>query len=143
MPSEQKVGKILVNNSICGNNVVDAQYVKVFLHSNDKHVFGLVGTGAGTSVGNPQLLAKLPSDVMGVVNIICTISGQQVTLPVQIINDSLYELVLGRGFLQQQGAVIDFKDGTFMLQPQGPVDIKATCTFEIPPKSETIVSGKN
>ena len=60
----------------------------------------------------------------------------------QIINDSLYELVLGRGFLQQQGAVIDFKDGTFMLQPQGPVDIKAACTFEIPPKSETIVSGK-
>ena len=70
MPSKQKVGKILVNNSICGNNVVDAQYVKVFLHSNDKHVFGLVDTGAETSVGNPQLLAKLPSDVMGVVNIV-------------------------------------------------------------------------
>ena len=62
MPSEQKVCKILVNNSICANNVVDAQYVKVFLHSNDKPVFGLVDTGAGTSVGNPQLLAKLPSD---------------------------------------------------------------------------------
>ena len=160
MPTNTKP-KTLFNNSICCKDLVDPQYVKVELFSSGTPVYALVDTGAGTSVANPKLLSKLPSDIelrksefdhmttvsgdsmniSGVVDISGTIAGNPIKLAVQIIPESLYELVLGRDFLQANGAVIDFQQRTFMLQ-SGSKDIKAVCTFEIPPKSEALIFGK-
>ena len=156
-----KLSKTLANNSICCQYVSDPQFVKVQVDFSGKNVLALVDTGAGTSVANPKFLEKIPShvtldkseydymttvnggqmSVLGVVQVVCTIAGCKVSLRVQIIPGSLYELVLGRDFLQEQGAIIDFKQNTFILQ-SGSQDVKAVCSFEIPPKSESIIFGK-
>ena len=117
MPTNTKP-KTLFNNSICCKDLVDPQYVKVELFSSVTPVYALVDTGVGTSVANPKLLSKLPSDIelrksefdhmttvsgdsmniSGVVDISGTIAGNPIKLAVQIIPESLYELVLGRDF---------------------------------------------
>ena len=128
----------------------------------------LVDTGASITVINAAFFRNIPSSqplktTTSSVPAINTVSGErlpilgQVILPLEIdsrcyhcrmyvIEDLGFEAVLGRDFLEEKGAVIDFRNGTVQLTDQDPITkepviqtVRAVATYVIPPRAEAIV----
>ena len=66
-----------------------------------------------------------------------------------VIDDLGYEAVLGRDFLEENGAVIDFRDRTLQLTDSTPLEclpttqvVRAVTTYVKPPQAETILPAK-
>lgn len=131
----------------------------------------LVDTGASITVLNAALYRKLPSlhtlnTTPSSVPAINTVSGEklpiigEVTLPLEVaektylcrmyvIDDLGFEAVLGRDFLEDKGAVIDFRSRTVQLtqgdpHSQEPITqvVRAIATYVVPPLAETILPAQ-
>lgn len=128
----------------------------------------LVDTGAGISVIDERSLQELYANetpvlrkessvklqtvsgqalpILGLVKVSLGIARGNYFCAFNVVRDLTYEAVLGRDFLQANGAMIDLKKGTLGLDDSPtdschegacPVQVKTTCV--IPPSSETIL----
>ena len=131
----------------------------------------LVDTGGSITVLNGSLFRKIASSkslttAPSQVPAINTVSGErlpilgQVTLPLEVnsqryqcqmyvIDDLGYEAVLGIDFLEEKGAVIDFRDRTVQLTDNTSLEclpttqvVRVVATYIIPPQVETILPAK-
>ena len=66
-----------------------------------------------------------------------------------VIDDLGYEAVLGRDFLEEKSAVIDFRDRTVQLTDSTTLEclptiqvVRAVATYVLPPQAETILPAK-
>ncbi|XP_073232098.1 uncharacterized protein [Porites lutea] len=66
-----------------------------------------------------------------------------------VIDDLGYEAVVGRDFLEEKGAVIDFRDRTVQLTDSTPLEclpatqvVRAVTSYVKPPQAETILLAK-
>ena len=90
---------------------------------------------------------RLP--ILGQVTLPLEIEGRCHSCRMYVIEDLGFEVVLGRGFLEEKGAVINFHNGTVQLTDEDPVihepivhSVRAVATYVIPPRSETIIPAK-
>ena len=87
--------------------------------------------------------------ILGQVTLPLEIEGRCHSCRMYVIEDLGFEVVLGRGFLEEKGAVINFHNGTVQLTDEDPVihepivhSVRAVATYVIPPRSETIIPAK-
>ena len=81
------------------------------------------------------------------IKVILKIAGGKYTGELQVVKNLTYEAVLGRDFLQANGAVINLRQGTLQLDDSPPdkfaadisCPVRAFSTCVIPPSSETVL----
>ena len=90
---------------------------------------------------------RLP--ILGQVTLPLEVNSQRYQCQMYVIDDLGYEAVLGRDFLEEKGAVIDFRDRTVQLTDNTPLEclpttqvVRAVATYVIPPQTETILPAK-
>ena len=90
---------------------------------------------------------RLP--ILGQATLPLEVNGQLYQCQMYVIDDLGYEAVLGRDFLEEKGAVIDFRHRTVQLTDSTPLEclpttqvVRAVTTYVKPPQAETILPAK-